>query len=87
MLEAMAHEVPVIATDTAAHRALINDGENGLLFPVGHRAGLARCTLKLLNDRVAAARLADAAEARLTAAYPVEAAVAAHLTMYREIAA
>ena len=64
LMEAMAAGVPVVSTDhpTGGARALIEDGENGLLTPVGDPKALAGAMIKLLSDPVDAARMAKNAE-------------------------
>ena len=48
-LEAMACCVPTIATRVGGVPELIEDGLNGLLFPVGDTAGMARAAIDLLG--------------------------------------
>jgi len=49
-LEAMACEVPVIASNVGGLPELIQAGEGGCLFPVGDVEGMARCALELLSQ-------------------------------------
>lgn len=49
-LEALACEVPVVATDVGGLPEVIRDGENGFLRPVGDIEGMASAALKLLED-------------------------------------
>lgn len=50
LLEAMASEVPVIATDVSGTRSLIVDGETGLLVPPGDAVALAAAMRSLASD-------------------------------------
>jgi N-acetyl-alpha-D-glucosaminyl L-malate synthase BshA len=50
-LEAMACKVPSIATRVGGVPELIDDGETGLLFPVGEVEAMARAAVGLLRDR------------------------------------
>lgn len=50
-LEAMACKVPSIATRVGGVPELIDDGETGLLFPVGDVEAMARAAVELLRDR------------------------------------
>jgi N-acetyl-alpha-D-glucosaminyl L-malate synthase BshA len=49
-LEAMACEVPTIATDAGGVPELIEDGKNGFLAPVGDIDRMARCAIEILSD-------------------------------------
>jgi len=50
-LEAMACEVPVIATRVGGLPELIEDGATGLLFPVGDVEAMAAGAISLLSDQ------------------------------------
>jgi glycosyltransferase involved in cell wall biosynthesis len=68
ILEAMAAGVPVVASDTAANRAIVVENETGFLIPLGTRAwraARARCTDRIFNDSALAARLGTAARSRV----------------------
>lgn len=60
LLEAMAAGLPVIANDSGGTRAIVKDGETGLLVDGCAPAPLAAAMLKLLADRDLARRLATA---------------------------
>jgi N-acetyl-alpha-D-glucosaminyl L-malate synthase BshA len=49
-LEAMASEVPVIATNTGGLPEVVRDGDTGYLLPVGDVAGMAARGLEILRD-------------------------------------
>ncbi|MGH9863626.1 MAG: N-acetyl-alpha-D-glucosaminyl L-malate synthase BshA [Candidatus Acidiferrales bacterium] len=49
-LEAMACEVPVIASDVGGLREVIHQGEDGCLLPVGNVEAMSRCALELLSQ-------------------------------------
>ena len=61
VLEAMAMELPVVATDVGGVRGVMTHGLNGLLCRSGDVDGLAQATVTLLRDRVRAQRLGAAA--------------------------
>jgi glycosyltransferase involved in cell wall biosynthesis len=61
ILEAMLAAVPVVATDVGSVAEAIDDGRTGLLVPASDPAALAAAIRGLLDDPVAARRLADAA--------------------------
>ena len=49
VLEAMAHKIPVIATNAGGTQYLIENEKNGILYPVGNTEILAKNICKLLN--------------------------------------
>ena len=49
-LEALACEVPVIASRVGGVPEVVGDGENGFLLPVGDVDGMAEAALSLLRD-------------------------------------
>ena len=51
LLEAMASGKPVVASSIEGYASLLNDGEEGLLFPVGDVEALAQALLQLLNSK------------------------------------
>ncbi|MDX6220710.1 MAG: phosphatidyl-myo-inositol alpha-mannosyltransferase [Frankiales bacterium] len=50
LIEAMAAGTPVVASDLEAFRRVLDDGEAGVLFPVGDAEALAGTLAALLND-------------------------------------
>jgi glycosyltransferase involved in cell wall biosynthesis len=73
LLEAMALEVPVVATRIAGIPRLIRDGDNGLLVEPGDAAALGRALLGLLNDLDRRARLGRAGRLTVEAGYSFQA--------------
>ncbi len=61
LLEAMASGLPVVATDIAANRELIQDKVNGLLVPVGDYRAMARAIQSLVESPEKRAGLGQAA--------------------------
>ncbi|MGA2258587.1 MAG: glycosyltransferase, partial [Thermoguttaceae bacterium] len=72
ILEAMAAGVPVVATDVAGTRDLIEHEATGYLFTSGHRAGLARWAEYLLNHSEAARQIGAAGRQRVENDFSVE---------------
>ncbi|MGE3803481.1 MAG: glycosyltransferase family 4 protein [Gemmataceae bacterium] len=65
LLEALAMETPVVATDVGGTRELVADGEHGLIVPPSAAAGLAAGIETALADREAARERAVSARARV----------------------
>src|SRR3989344_1106333 len=51
ILEAMASELPIVATNIGGTNEVIRDGKNGLLFPVKDVDALAKAMTKILKDK------------------------------------
>jgi glycosyltransferase involved in cell wall biosynthesis len=72
LLEAMALEVPVVATRIAGIPRLIHDGENGLLVEPGQSESLARVINRLYDDAALRARLSQAGRRTIETNYSFE---------------
>lgn len=83
VLEAWAAGVPVAATASEGPRALIREGESGLLVPVEDADALAVALRRLVEDRGLRAALADAGRAAFAAEFAEPRVVA----LYREFLA
>ena len=59
-MEAAAMKVPCIATDIRGCREAVEHEHNGLLFPLGDVAALAKAILAILEDNHLAIRLGEA---------------------------
>ena len=64
IIEAMGAGLAIVATPVGAVPDLIRDGETGLLVPVGDPHGLTEALSRLLRDGTLRRRLGDAAKAR-----------------------
>jgi glycosyltransferase involved in cell wall biosynthesis len=69
LVEAMAAEVPVIATDVAACREVLADGDCGLLVPPNDANALANAILRLVTQPAEASALAAKARKRAEFVY------------------
>jgi len=72
VLEAMAMEVPVVATRTAGVPTLIRDGENGLLVDSGSVDELVTGITRLLDNPAEATQLAQAGRTTIEQSYSFE---------------
>jgi glycosyltransferase involved in cell wall biosynthesis len=65
LIEAMAHELPVVSTSLAGIREAVVDGESGLLVEPRDEVGLAGALERLLADGALRARLGEQARQRV----------------------
>ncbi|MBI4698792.1 MAG: glycosyltransferase [Nitrospirae bacterium] len=72
LLEAMAHEKPIVATAVGGNREVIRDGETGLLVPPERPDLLAEGLLKLMEDEKLAAKLAKKAFELFNESYSID---------------
>ena len=80
-LEALAAELPVVASDLDVFRSFLADGESALLTPTGDAEALARALRRLAVDGALCARL-RAGGRRVAREYTWAAAAAAHERAY-----
>lgn len=73
VVEAMAHRVPVVATDVGDVAEVVEHGRCGELTPPGDDHLLARAILRLLDDPTHASKLAARAQARYQRRYTIDA--------------
>ncbi len=95
ILEAMAAGVPVVATEIPGTRELVVDGQTGFLVSTEGwppnattvnktvAAGLARHTLRILDDAELAKRLGQSARQRIRDEFSVERMIARYAELYR----
>lgn len=65
VLEAMAMEVPIVATDVGGTRGIVEDGKHGLLVPRRDPEALARAIRQTLDDHLESGHRVAAARARV----------------------
>lgn len=87
LLEACASGAAVVATNVGGTEDLIVSGENGLLFEVDDRAGLADTLRRVCSDAVLRGRLGPAARRAVTERYDIAATAAGLAAQYRELGA
>jgi len=85
MLEAMAHGLPVVATDVGAAAATVRHGEGGLIVPAGDSMALAKALGRLLDDCELRETLGQNARARIEQEYSVNAVADFHMKCYRDL--
>jgi glycosyltransferase involved in cell wall biosynthesis len=75
LLEAQSWGLAVVASDIPANRALVDDGINGLVVPVGDVDALAAAVIRLLDDAALRARLGRAARERVAREFAMDSVV------------
>ncbi|HEX2612971.1 MAG TPA: N-acetyl-alpha-D-glucosaminyl L-malate synthase BshA [Fibrobacteria bacterium] len=86
-LEAMACEVPVIASDSGGIPEVVAHGETGFLAPVGDVARMAEYALLLARDPGLRSRMGIAGRRRALELFSPDAMVDQYEALYREVAA
>ncbi|HUO83729.1 MAG TPA: N-acetyl-alpha-D-glucosaminyl L-malate synthase BshA [Thermoanaerobaculia bacterium] len=86
-LEALASEVPVIATRTGGLPEVVIDGETGYLVPVGDVDAIAERAVRLLRDEDLRRRLGRAGRARAIEEFNVDRILEQYLAFYERVLA
>ncbi len=84
-LEAMSCGVPVLATRTGGLPEVVDDGQTGVLVPVGDVHALANAALRLLANDPERARLSKNARARAVQQFPAGPALDRWEALYRRL--
>jgi glycosyltransferase involved in cell wall biosynthesis len=87
VIEAWARGRPVVAAASDGPRALIREGESGLLVPVESAAGLTAALRRLVGDPALASRLVAGGRAAYEAEFTEAAVVARYLEFFAKVAA
>lgn len=85
IMEAMAAGIPVIATNIPGNRDLVVPGQTGELVEVGDRAGFAGRLREWIENPELGKQLGAAGRERIEREFSVEAMVARHEGLYREL--
>jgi len=85
IMEAMALNIPVAASDIPGNRLLVSHEKTGLLFPVGDVERLAQCVLHLLESPERAREMAGAACAFVEECYSSKKMASEYASVYEEL--
>ncbi len=83
LLEAMAAGLPIVATDTPAHREAVVPRQTGFLVDPRVRSELGRWCLKVIEDQELAAGMSAAAREHVREHFPLPRFVTAYRDLYR----
>ena len=86
-LEAMACEVPIVATRVGGVPEVVVDGECGFLFPIGDIDQMAERILQLVMDKPLARRMGKAGRERATQIFEEEKVVSQYEALYQSVIA
>ena len=86
ILEAMAAERPVVATDVGGSPELVEHERTGLLVPPRAPGALAQALDRLLRDADEARRLGEAGRKKVESDHTIESMAGAHETLYARLA-
>ena len=84
VLEAMAAEIPVVASNVGGVAELVVDGETGILVPAGDVEALGAALRRLVGDRQLRRRLGAAGRARAEALFDLPEFRQAHVRLYED---
>lgn len=85
LIEAAAMGIPIVATDIAGCRGLVQDGVNGFLVPVKDAPALATALQRLIADRELRQVMGAAGRAIVLAEFDEEIVLEKTLAVYREL--
>ena len=87
LLEAMAHRLPIVATDVGAVAETVQDGVCGIIVPPENADSLASALEKLIVDKSLRQRFAKNARRRVEERYSIESVANFYLASYRDLLA
>jgi glycosyltransferase involved in cell wall biosynthesis len=86
IMEYMALEKPVIATDAAGNREIVKDGENGFLIPFGDENALAMRIRQIVDRPDIGSAFGRAGRALVEEKFGIEQLVQKHVELFRRLA-
>ena len=87
LLDAMAAEVPVVATTTGGIPEVVSNGVNGILVPPRNPQALAKAVVTILQNNELAKKLGQAGRETVEKRFTVDRMVEGTLEVYRKVTA
>ncbi len=85
LLEAMRASLPIVVTDVQGNAAIIDTGDNGMLFPVANAVAGSKALIKILEDEALRKKLSDNSYLKWESEFSPTGWVAKHQTIYTEL--
>lgn len=82
LIEAMASQLPVVATDVSGTKQVMLDGKTGILVQPGESAELEQAIQKLLDDPVMAGQMGEASRHRVESLFSAQKQALEYLDLY-----
>jgi glycosyltransferase involved in cell wall biosynthesis len=83
LIEAMASELPVVATDVSGTTQVMEDGKTGILVHPGQSSELEDAVGKLLGDSVTAKNMGEASRLRVEKLFSAQKQANEYLELYK----
>ncbi|MFH1678491.1 MAG: glycosyltransferase [Candidatus Omnitrophota bacterium] len=83
LLEAMAADTPIVATDVGGNSEVVIEGETGFLTPAKSPDKMADAIIKILSEKELAGRMAEAGQRRVEEIFDIEQMVKKYDELYR----
>jgi glycosyltransferase involved in cell wall biosynthesis len=85
LLEAAACGLPIVTTDAAGHRDVVENGDNGLLTPVGNVPALAKALSILIADAGLRSRMGKQSRSKAEREFSSKQVIGETLAVYRSL--
>jgi glycosyltransferase involved in cell wall biosynthesis len=85
VIEAMMAGCPIVISDIPVHREMIDEGETGLLVPVGNAEAFARAMVWMLEHPVEARRMGERARAVALERFDIDKVAAQYAALYTQV--
>tara|TARA_R110000868_G_scaffold262401_1_gene520889 strand:- start:51043 stop:52104 length:1062 start_codon:yes stop_codon:yes gene_type:complete len=85
VLDAWAHEIPLVTADAAGPKSLVEDGVSGVMVPMNDPDALVKGIARVLDDETLAQKIVEGGTLKLKNTFSEEVVVAQYLAFYRQI--